>query len=148
MPVEVAPIAVNNVIASLQALGCPNPTLRMATNNEALRTDQNFMILKAPFPPLRTNEEPEPKIDEQANTKDGQKGRVWRAESLATAIKMIPGVLEVGLFVGYNGPAALKITGGQRLQDPVLGQAGQKPVAVYFGVEDGSVKERKAPEVR
>ncbi|KAL9089324.1 MAG: hypothetical protein Q9159_002625 [Coniocarpon cinnabarinum] len=147
VPVEVAPIAANNVLGSLKALGCPNPSVRMTDHNgkqEPLRTDQNFFIVMAPFPPLRLGREPEPKDDELGKTKDGPAGRLWTAEKLSTAIKMIPGVLEVGLFVGYNGPTAQKLSSGHRLQDPILGQAGQKPVAVYFGMEDGTVKERKA----
>ena len=147
---EVAPIAVNNVIGSLEALGCPNPTLRTVhtgDKEDALRTDQNFVLLMAPFPPLRTNQDPEPKQTDQAKTHDGEMGRIWQAERLSTAIKMIPGVLDVGLFVGYNGPEARKKYGGVRVQDPVLGQGGQKPVAVYFGMQDGSVKERKAKDV-
>lgn len=144
-----APIAYNNVLGSLRALGCPDPRLRRvkaADKEEPLRTDQNFLLLMAPFPPLATNEDPQPKETDQAKTKDGQTGRVWNAEKLSTAIKMIPGVLDVGLFVGFNGLEALKRSGGKRLQDPIVGQAGQKPVAMYFGMQDGSVKERKAPD--
>lgn len=135
-------------MGSLRALGCPDPKIRtVQTGNkeEPLRTDQNFLLVMAPFPALRHNKDPQPQETDHAKTKDGQVGRVWNAEKLATAIKMIPGVLDVGLFVGFNGPEALKLTGGKRLQDPVLGQAGQKPVAMYFGMQDGSVKERKAP---
>ena len=149
VPIEVAPIAVNNVLGSIKALGCPDPTVRtvdVAGKHEPLRTDQDFFIVQAPFPPLRTSKDPKPADGEQAKTTDGQWGRVWTVDELARAITLIPGVLEVGLFVGYNGLAAQKLSGGQRLQDPLLGQAGQKPVAMYFGMQDGSVKERKAPE--
>ena len=138
----------NNVTGSLRALGCPNPELRTVKTidkEEPLRTDQNFLLLKAPFPPLATHNDPELEETDQAKTKDGLLGRAWNVEKLSTAIKMIPGVLEVGLFVGFNGPDALQKTGGKRLQDPILGQAGQKPVAMYFGMQDGTVKERKAP---
>ena len=140
----------NNVKASLRALGCPNPTIR-TTNKDGteapLQTDQKFWLLMAPFPPLRTKSDPQPASQEQGQTKDGQSGRVWNAEQLSTAIKMIPGVLDVGLFVGFNGPEALKLAGGKRFQDPILGQAGQKPVAMYFGMQDGGVKVRKAPNI-
>ena len=115
-----------------------------AGKQEPLRTDQHFVLIMAPFPPLRTSKDAKPKDGEEAQTKDGHVARVWTAEQLSTAIKMIPGVLDVGLFVGYNGPEAQSLTGGKRMQDPILGQGGQKPVAVYFGMEDGSVKERKA----
>lgn len=78
---------------------------------------------------------------------------------LATAIKAISGVLEVGLFVGMNGAQAARFgqAGGRELEKwPVGGvtpfgrigaiapQGGQKPVAVYFGMQDGSVTMRKA----
>lgn len=43
------------------------------------------------------------------------------------------GVLSVGLFVGENGAQAAK-----------TGKGGQKPVAAYFGMEDGSVAVRNA----
>ena len=66
---------------------------------------------------------------------DGKEGRVWDVNSLAAKIKEIGGVLDVGLFHGFNGPEAARVgvSGG-----------GQKPVAVYFGMQDGSVKVRQA----
>jgi len=68
-------------------------------------------------------------------TADGEEGTVWGVTELAAAIKSITGVLEVGIFSGMNGPEARRMGG----------QGGQKPVAVYFGMEDGSVKVRRAP---
>lgn len=55
---------------------------------------------------------------------------------MSKAIKAITGVLEVGLFCGRDGIEAEE--GG--VQGTAKG--GQKPVAVYFGMEDGSVEVR------
>lgn len=52
---------------------------------------------------------------------------------------MIEGVLSVGLFVGMNGLKAERM--GMRA-------GGQKPVAAYFGMEDGSVVVRNSDEIR
>lgn len=59
---------------------------------------------------------------------------MWEVDQLAARIKEITGVLEVGLFHGKNGFQA-QAEGGE---------GGQKPVAVYFGSEDGEVKVRHA----
>ena len=67
----------------------------------------------------------------------GKEGK-WEVESLAREIKMMEGVLSVGLFIGMNGLQAVK--GGLR-------KGGQKPVAAYFGREDGSVVVRKSDEL-
>ena len=55
--------------------------------------------------------------------------------ALSKAIKAITGVLDVGLFCGRDGIEASEKGGGT-----VYG--GQKPVAVYFGMQDGSVEVR------
>lgn len=107
----------------------------MAEKEDPLQTDQDFYIVMAPFPPLLTKDDPMP--EGEGRTTGGTPGRVWEAAKLADEIKNICGVLEVGLFVGHNGPEALKAG--------LLG--GQKPVAVYFGMQDGSVKVRKAPGI-
>lgn len=54
---------------------------------------------------------------------------------MSKAIKAITGVLDVGLFCGRDGIEASEKGGGT-----VYG--GQKPVAVYFGMQDGSVEVR------
>ena len=56
---------------------------------------------------------------------------------LAGKIKSIEGVLSVGLFAGLNGVQAM----AQKKR-----AGGQKPVAAYFGMEDGSVVVREARE--
>jgi len=135
IPVEVEPLAVRKVIHELRALGSPNPTLRTLTaaKEGPLQTDQGNYIVKAPFPPLQSQGELE--IGARGMTADGEEGTVWGVTELAAAIKSITGVLEVGIFSGMNGPEARRMGG----------QGGQKPVAVYFGMEDGSVKVRRAP---
>ncbi|KAI9725194.1 MAG: ribose-5-phosphate isomerase rki1 [Chrysothrix sp. TS-e1954] len=135
IPIEVDQRGLKTVIRALKALGSPNPEVRAsgAEKQGPLKTDQDNFIIKAPFPPLLISKDPQ--NDAEGVTKDGAKGRVWEVERLAVAIKMITGVLEVGLFVGRNGPEAAKA--GDK-------QGGQKPVAVYFGMEDGTVKARYA----
>lgn len=58
----------------------------------------------------------------------------WVVETLSKTIKDISGVLEVGIFSGATGPQA---------QD-AGGIGGQKPVAAYFGMPDGTVTVKKA----
>lgn len=101
-----------------------------------LKTDQDFYIVKAPFPALRISQDSTPNASETAKGADGNVGRVWDVLKIASAIKEIPGVLEVGIFAGLNGPQAMAAGG----------QGGQKPVAVYFGEADGSVQKKLAPE--
>jgi ribose 5-phosphate isomerase A len=118
----------------LRMLGSPQPFLREGLVSKAgpIKTDQDFFIVDAPFKTLL--------IAEDLAT--GQKGNgeegVWEVETLAKAIKAIHGVLEVGIFCGPTGPeaSAAGVVGGQR------------PVACYFGMEDGSVTVRKARNKR
>lgn len=94
-----------------------------------IKTDQDFFIVDAPFPQLLL-------ASDIAAGKDGSgKDGVWEVQALAKAIKQIPGVLEVGIFHGLTGPEGSKygVKGGQR------------PVACYFGMQDGSITVRKAP---
>lgn len=73
------------------------------------------------------------KSDVQAGKVSGQDG-VWEVGELARKIKDIAGVLEVGIFFGQTGPEATAAGG----------VGGQRPVAAYFGMPDGSVSVRKA----
>lgn len=67
--------------------------------------------------------------------KDGSgKGGIWEVHALSQAIKQIPGVLDVGIFSGLTGPEAQALGG----------VGGQKPIAAYFGMPDGSVSVREA----
>ncbi|KJX99256.1 hypothetical protein TI39_contig367g00013 [Zymoseptoria brevis] len=117
IPIEVAPIAHASVIRELKLLGSPAPIVREHTlaKTGPVQTDQSFYIIDAPFPQLQSSKE----VDE-----------------LASNIKAIEGVLEVGLFHGKNGIQTLREGG----------QGGQKPVAVYFGLQNGEVLVRKSKE--
>lgn len=88
--------------------------------------------MDAPFPPLLL--ESDIKGDIKGLGENGQ----WEVHSLARRLKRIVGVLDVGLFHGRNGiqVAASGEEGG-----------GQKPVAAYFGMENGEVEVRLAREV-
>ena len=135
VPIEVDPKGEKRVIERLKALGSPNPETRTLTAEKEgpLRTDQDNFIVKAPFLPLLTSKDSED--DSERSSQKDSKGRTWKAEKLAAAVKSITGVLEVGLFVGQNGPEAIRSG---------TSDGGQKPVAVYFGMQDGSVKVRYA----
>ncbi|KAL1960403.1 hypothetical protein VTO42DRAFT_7702 [Malbranchea cinnamomea] len=130
IPIEVEPLAVRRVLAQLRVLGSPNPLLRVspASGGQPLKTDQSLFIIDAPFPQLRIPSDLS--SPEDGTGKDG----VWEVGALARAIKNITGVLEVGLFYGPTGPEVQALGG----------VGGQKPVAAYFGMEDGSVSVRKA----
>jgi len=131
IPIEVAPIAAKHVILRLRELGSPAPFIREGLVAKAgpIKTDQDFFIIDAPFPTLLLP-------SEVAAGKGGSgKGGYWEVEALARAIRAIHGVLDVGIFTGPTGPEAVQfgVAGGQR------------PVAAYFGMADGSVTVRIAP---
>jgi ribose 5-phosphate isomerase A len=122
------------MMGSKSSNGAP-PFIRegLISKSGPIKTDQDFFIIDAPFPhPLLIQED-------IANGKvgDGDDG-LWEVEKLARAIKDINGVLAVGLFCGPTGPEALAagVVGGQR------------PIACYFGMPDGSVTLRRAREKR
>ncbi|KAA8650940.1 hypothetical protein EYZ11_001847 [Aspergillus tanneri] len=135
IPIEVAPIAAHRVVSALKELGSIEPAVRLSSapqpnvpTKEPLKTDQGFYIIDAPFKTLLT------KADVAAGKDGSGKDGVWEVEKLSQAIKLIPGVLDVGIFSGFTGPQA-QAQGG-------IG--GQKPIAAYFGMSDGSVSVRKA----
>lgn len=78
----------------------------------------------------------------ESDLRDGDKGDgthgTWEVHNLGRRLKRIVGVLEVGLFHGRNG-----------LQVAAAGEegGGQKPVAAYFGMENGEVEVRTAKEI-
>ncbi|KAL2418584.1 Ribose-5-phosphate isomerase [Exophiala dermatitidis] len=140
VPIEVEPKAARQVMKRLRMLGSRSPTgigpkIREGHMLKAgpVKTDQDFFIVDAPFPhPLLI-------ADDLTETKLGDgEGGYWEVEQLARAIKDINGVLAVGLFCGPTGPEALRagVVGGQR------------PVACYFGMADGTVALRRAREKR
>jgi ribose 5-phosphate isomerase A len=114
-------------------MGSINPTIRHNKDVKAgpLKTDQGFYIIDAPFLPLLTS------TDVEGGQEGSGKAGVWEVETLSRKIKTIAGVLEVGIFSGATGPQA----------QAVGGIGGQKPVAAYFGMPDGSVSVRHAPDV-
>jgi ribose 5-phosphate isomerase A len=130
VPVEVAPIAAHRVINKLKELGSINPVIRPSASAKEgpLKTDQDFFIIDAPFKPLLIKADLEAGRD--GNGKDG----VWAVEVLARKIKEISGVLDVGIFRGLTGPQATAAGG----------VGGERPVAAYFGMADGTVAVRKA----
>lgn len=108
-----------------------------------IKTDQDNFIIDAPFKPLLL-----PRDIQASNalhpTHEGVRGEgedgVWEVERLAREIKGIEGVLSVGLFCGMDGEEVERKGGGRR------SGGGQKPVAAYFGMEDGGVVVRRAGE--
>jgi ribose 5-phosphate isomerase A len=74
------------------------------------------------------------KADLEAGQDGNGKNGVWAVETLARKINEIAGVLEVGIFKGKTGPQATAAGG----------VGGERPVAAYFGMADGSVSVRKA----
>ncbi|KAL2849551.1 ribose 5-phosphate isomerase A-domain-containing protein [Aspergillus pseudoustus] len=131
IPIEVAPISAARVLTALRQLGSIQPAIRLQVDQKdaPLRTDQGFFIVDAPFPTLLT------KADVAAGQDGTGSGGFWEVDALSVAIKQIPGVLDVGIFSGVTGPQA----------QAAGGIGGQKPIAAYFGMPDGSVSVRKAP---
>lgn len=134
IPIEVAPIAYQAVIAALKGLGSMGPRLREHSLSKTgpIQTDQSFYIVDAPFKQLLTPSDVEASASEagKGGVELGKDG-VWDVDTLAKEIKKINGVLEVGLFHGVNGEEVAA--------SGVKGRGGQKPVAVYFGLADGGV---------
>ncbi|KAJ9195152.1 hypothetical protein DTO164E3_6913 [Paecilomyces variotii] len=130
IPIEVAPIAAYRVLRELKKIGSIKPVIRLRgiPKEGPLKTDQDFFIIDAPFPPLLTAS------DVAAGKNGNGVNGIWEVHRLAKTIKEIPGVLEVGLFSGMTGPQAQALGG----------VGGQKPVAAYFGMPDGTVTVRKA----
>lgn len=144
IPIEVEPLAAPAVLSALSLLGSKNPSIRKDKKDEAagpVKTDQDNYIVDAPFPTLLLPRDCAKSQSLHPTHKGlggkGEEGK-WEVETLAREIKLIEGVLSVGLFVGLNGVEAEKA--GKK-------KGGQKPVAAYFGMEDGSVEVRNAKEL-
>lgn len=139
IPIEVEPLARDTVISALRALGSPAPAVREGHMSKAgpIKTDQDNFIIDAPFPTLLLPLDVLKSTSLHATQKgmEGKGGGIWEVKELAREIKLIEGVLSVGLFVGENGAQA---------QMRGANQGGQKPVAAYFGMADGSVVVREA----
>jgi ribose 5-phosphate isomerase A len=86
-------------------------------------------IIDAPFPPLLVPSDLTPENDGLG------KNGYWEVSKLADELLRTPGIVEIGLFHGFNGTQAV-----------ALGREGQaqKPVAAYFGTADGKVDVQRA----
>ena len=137
IPIEVAPISVPTVLRLLKSLGSPDPKVRATKLEKSgpLKTDQDFFIIDAPLKPLLTASD----VAAGKGKGDGSDG-TWEVNNLSKAIKKLTGVLEVGIFSGLDGVEAAALEKG----DSEAAYGGQKPVAVYFGMEDGTVLTRTA----
>jgi ribose 5-phosphate isomerase A len=123
VPVEVSPTAAELVRQNLIDLGSKNPVVRVSGPTFTYQlTDNHNYIIDAPFPPLLLNS--------QAELMDPAKG-FWTPDALATKIRNLLGVLEVGIFSGLTGPQAA--AAGPHME-------GVKPVKIYFGKADGGVE--------
>ncbi len=134
VPIEIAPKAAPTVKRILITLGSPDPVIRQGGSAKAgpVVTDNGMWIMDAPFPSLKLASDLE-----EGDLGDGTHG-TWEVHQLGRRLKRIVGVLETGIFHGRNG-----------LQVSNAGEegGGQKPVAAYFGMEDGEVLVRKAKEI-
>ncbi|KAH8728809.1 ribose 5-phosphate isomerase A-domain-containing protein [Phaeosphaeriaceae sp. PMI808] len=139
IPIEVAPLSQRKVVAALKLLGSTNPKLRttLLEKSGPLKTDQDFFIVDAPFKTLLTAAD----VQAGMGKGDGSDG-TWEVNAISKAIKGLTGVLEVGIFAGLNGVDAQALREKGEATSAVAG--GQRPIAVYFGMADGSVKLRTA----
>ncbi|KAI9859486.1 MAG: ribose-5-phosphate isomerase rki1 [Trichoglossum hirsutum] len=124
IPIEIIPASAPLVLQSLLDLGSPSPALRQGGPAKAgpIVTDNGNFIIDAPFAPLHPS--PSPIVAKEDSRKH------WDVATLAKRIKEIVGVVEVGLFWGKSGG------------DDGKGGA-EKPVAAYFGMDDGLVMVRR-----
>jgi ribose 5-phosphate isomerase A len=118
----------------LITLGSSDPKIRQGGTAKAgpVVTDNSNWIIDAPFQPLLI---PSDLTDD--NKGDGENGK-WEVHTLGQTLKLMEGVVEVGLFHGRNGHQVAK--SGEE-------GGGQKPVAAYFGMENGEVQVRVAKEI-
>lgn len=112
-------------------MGSPGATIRSGLPSKAGEcvTDNGMWIIDAPFTPLLL-----PRDVGAGKDGKGQDG-VWEVETLANELLRLPGVVEIGLFHGFNGDQAATL--GKHMQ-------AQKPVAAYFGMQDGTVQVKSA----
>ncbi|KAH0496629.1 hypothetical protein TgHK011_003980 [Trichoderma gracile] len=131
IPIEVLPLSAPDVLSRLKAMGSPSPVVRSGLPSKAGEcvTDNGMWIVDAPFPPLLL-----PK-DLTAEVKGNGENGVWEIGKLADELVRLPGVVEIGLFHGFNGVQA--VSRGKEFQ-------AQKPVAAYFGTPTGEVQVQTA----
>ncbi|KAL7958269.1 ribose 5-phosphate isomerase A domain-containing protein [Trichoderma compactum] len=131
IPIEVLPLAAPDVLNRLKAMGSPNPVVRSGLPSKAGEcvTDNGMWIIDAPFPPLLLPKDLTAEVDGQG------KNGAWEIGKLAEELVKLPGVVEIGLFHGFNGVQAVGL--GKEFQ-------AQKPVAAYFGTPSGEVQVQNA----
>jgi ribose 5-phosphate isomerase A len=116
IPIEVLPLAAPDVLAQLRRMGSPTATVRPGFPSKAGEcVTDNGMWIIDAPFP--------PLCLGRAAREQGE----WEVGALAEEIMRVPGVVEIGLFHGRTGPFS------------------QKPVAAYFGMQDGSVAVRRLP---
>jgi len=134
IPIEIAPLSAPTIKRILITFGCPDPKIRQGGSAKAgpVVTDNGMWIIDAPFPPLLLS----------SDLKNGEKGDgtngIWEVHTLGRRLKRTVGILEVGLFHGRNG-SQVEAAGEEG--------GGQKPVAAYFGMENGEVEIRMAKDI-
>jgi ribose 5-phosphate isomerase A len=135
IPIEVDPFFARDLIVDLKDMGSINPRVRIGLPAKAGEcvTDNGNWIIDAPFKPLLLPEDLG-RLSVDGKGSDG----LWEIDSLAAALKNLPGVVETGLFYGVNGLQAESNAKVGRQQ------LAQKPIAAYFGMENGQVQIRKA----
>ncbi|KAK7431357.1 ribose-5-phosphate isomerase rki1 [Neonectria magnoliae] len=131
IPIEVLPLAAPDVLLRLREMGSPAPAVRSGLPSKAGEcvTDNGMWIIDAPFLPLLLPKDIT--VEAEGRGKDG----VWQVKTLADELLKLPGIVEIGLFHGFNGDEAIKL--GKQLQ-------AQKPVAAYFGLANGEVQVQNA----
>jgi ribose 5-phosphate isomerase A len=124
-------MAAPDVLSRLHALGSPAAAVRSGLPSKAGEcvTDNGMWIIDAPFPPLAIAS------DVTAGAPGTGEAGQWEVKTLAEELLKTPGIVEIGLFYGYNGNEAAAL--GKDKQ-------GQKPVAAYFGLADGTVQVQNA----
>ncbi|POR34748.1 Ribose-5-phosphate isomerase [Tolypocladium paradoxum] len=131
IPIEVLPVAAPDVLTRLQAMGSPHAAVRSGLPSKAGEcvTDNGMWIIDAPFAPLLLPRDLTADVDGKG------KNGAWEIDALAAELLSIPGIVEIGLFHGFNGEQTVSL--GKELQ-------AQKPVAAYFGMPTGEVQVQRA----
>jgi ribose 5-phosphate isomerase A len=131
IPIEVLPMSAPDVLVRLRAMGSPKPVIRSGLPAKAGEcvTDNGMWLIDAPFSPLLL-----PKDINSENEGRGKNG-AWEVNALAEELVRTPGIVEIGLFHGFNGSEA--VTLGKESQ-------AQKPIAAYFGLANGEVQVQNA----
>lgn len=134
IPIEIVPLAAPTIKRILITLGSPDPKVRQGGSAKAgpVVTDNGMWIIDAPFPQLCI-----PSDLKDGDKGDGEKG-TWEVHQLGRRLSRTVGILEVGLFFGRNG-SQVEAAGEEG--------GGQKPVAAYFGMENGEVEVRTAQQL-